>query len=496
MESSLAQQVVDHPQDFGDQDIIKAAAVDSDFYGRFFFTQTCKQSSPTFHAEIDDVLDRPENRYIALEAFRGSAKTSKLRLFTSKRIAYGISRTILFISATEGHSVRSVQWLAKNILYNNRWNQAFKLERGSKWTESDIEIIHGVADHTVRLIGLGITGQVRGINIEDYRPDLIIVDDPEDEENTATPEQRDKISNLFFGAVQKSLVPATENPDAKLAILQTPLHRECLIETLMHDPMFESRRYGCFNLDQTSRWEERFTTEDLRKEKEAHIARNKLHVWLREMECRLTSPETASFRYEWLGLYEMVPDGATYFIAIDPAPVRSEQALQKNRQTDYQAIVVIAVKGKDVYLVEYSNLRDQNPEMVGAELMRLTFKYHPRAVGIETVSYQRMLKWYVEKTFKEHNIPVFVREIKDKRSKTVRIRQMCTDRGYNGHIHVKKEHVEFIQQWCDHPDLSFDDLIDAFSMALMVVGDTMYSDESENWGQGAMKALPKWRTAP
>lgn len=496
MESALVQEVIKRPEAFGSQDLISAAAVHSDFYGRFFFPQTCKQISPAFHTEIDDVLDRPENRYIALEAFRGSAKTSKLRLFTSKRIAYGISRTILFISATEGHSVKSVQWMAKNILYNNRWNQTFKLSKGNKWTENDIEIIHGVGEHTIRLIGLGITGQVRGINIDDYRPDLIIVDDPEDEENTATPEQRDKISNLFFGAVQKSLVPSTENSDAKLAILQTPLHRECLIETLMHDPTFVARRYGCFNPDQTSRWEERFTTKDLLEEKEAHIARKKLHVWLREMECRLTSPETASFRYEWLNFYDLLPEGLTYFIAVDPAPIRSEQALMKNRQTDYQAVVVIGVKGKEVYLAEYANVRDQDPDQIGAELMRLAFKYHPRAVGIETVAYQRMLKWHIEKMFKQHRVPIFVREIRDKRAKTVRIRQTCTERGYNGHIFVRREHLEFIQQWCDHPDLNFDDLIDAFSMALMLVGETMYSDETDEWEQGAMKPLPAWRSAP
>lgn len=496
MDTAKVAEVRGQPEEFRADDIITAAALNSGFYGEFFFPQTCKQKAPEFHAEIDDVLDRPENRYVALESYRGSSKTSKLRLFTSKRIAFGVSRTILFISASERHSTRSIQWIARNVEHNKKWAETFQLKRGTKWTESELEIIHGAYGFTVRVIGLGITGQVRGINIDDFRPDLIVVDDPEDEENTATPEQRNKISELFFGAVMKSLVPASENYEAMLAMLQTPLQRDCLIETLMKDPMFVSRRYGCFGPDRTSRWEERFPTKELLLEKEGYIARNKLSIWLREMECKLTDPETASFRLEWLNKYELLPEGLTYFIAIDPAPIRSEAALLKNVQTDYQAVVVIGVRGKEVYLAEYTTVRDQDPEMLGAELLRMVFKYHPRAVGIETVAYQRTLKWYIEKIFKEHKVPVFVREIRDKRKKTTRIRQTITDRAYNRNIWVHRSHVEFMQQFADHPNLSFDDLIDAFSMSLMLVGETMYMDETDEWASGSYKKPPEWRAAP
>ena len=254
------------PEELQGDLLIKAAAVDSDFYGRHFFPKACRQKTPGFHREIDDVIERPENRFVAIESYRGSAKTTRLRIFTSKRIAYGISRTILYMSDTETHAAKSLEWIKRNVEHNSTWAQTYRLSPGKKWTETDIEIVHGAFGHTVRVIALGITGQVRGINIDDHRPDLIIGDDLENEENTATPEQREKVSKLFFGAVEKSLVPASENIDAKMVLLGTPLHRDALVEVCRKDPNWVSRRYSCFDTRGVSRWEDRFPTEVLTKD--------------------------------------------------------------------------------------------------------------------------------------------------------------------------------------------------------------------------------------
>ena len=227
-------------------DLVSAAAVDSDFYGRTFFPRTMRMKAPHFHRELDDVIERQANRNIVIEAFRDSAKTSKLRMFTSKRIAYGTSRTILFISDTEPHAVKSVEWLARNIEFNKYWTQVYGLSQGKKWGAGEIEIIHRQLEVAIRIIALGIEGQLRGINVEDYRPDLIVVDDPLNEQNTNTSDQRLKIKGLFHGAIYRSLVPATENPDSKIVVLQTPMHRDDMVEELRMDPAWVSRRYLSF----------------------------------------------------------------------------------------------------------------------------------------------------------------------------------------------------------------------------------------------------------
>ena len=96
------------------------------------------------------------------------------------------------------------------------------------------------------MLCVGITGSIRGINFDDFRPDLIVIDDVIDEENSATVEQRIKIEDLILGALKDSLAPATECPDAKLVMLQTPLNREDASCKALKDDEWVSAVFGCW----------------------------------------------------------------------------------------------------------------------------------------------------------------------------------------------------------------------------------------------------------
>ena len=96
---------------------------------------------------------------------------------------------------------------------------------------------------------------------------LIIVDDPSDEENTNSPESRKKISDLFFGSLEKSLAPRAESPDAKIVLLQTSLDTEDLINACHRDLQWATRKYSCFDSTGRSRWEAAFPTTELQASK-------------------------------------------------------------------------------------------------------------------------------------------------------------------------------------------------------------------------------------
>ncbi len=172
-----------------------------------------------------NALEDPRYRYVAMECFRDSAKTTILRTYAAKRIAYGMSKTILYISGNEGHAVRSVQWLRAQVEKNHLFASTFGLERGRKWQENEAEIFRATENDTAWIFGAGITSaSLRGINFDDYRPDLIILDDAINDENAGTEEQREKIFTLIATAIKRSLAPASEEPNAKLVFLNTPIH--------------------------------------------------------------------------------------------------------------------------------------------------------------------------------------------------------------------------------------------------------------------------------
>ena len=89
---------------------VQLSAADSEFYGRFFFPKTCRQQSPQFHREMDKRLDG-NSRYVSFMIFRDGAKTTKTRLYLSKRIAYGLSRTIILVGKSQSHAVFSIAWI-------------------------------------------------------------------------------------------------------------------------------------------------------------------------------------------------------------------------------------------------------------------------------------------------------------------------------------------------------------------------------------------------
>jgi phage terminase large subunit-like protein len=458
-------------------ELIRLCAPGIDLYSRTFFPKTVKQKSPAFHEEIAKAVENPDNRYVSVEIFRGGAKTTILRLITSKRIAYGISRLILYVSETQNHSIRSLRWIKRQVEYNTLWTQVYGLRRGDKWTDEEIQIVHTVENVVIHIVAVGITGQTRGLNIEDARPDLIIVDDPADEENTATDEARKKVSDIFFGSLAKSLAPPTECPDAKIVLLQTPLARGDLITSCAKDPQWRHIKFSCFNDDGFSVWPERFETEWLKEEKQAHINRGQLALWLKEMECQLISSELAQFPAARLQYWDILPEGMITVVSIDPVPPPSQKQIGVGlKGKDYEVLSVVGVKNGNFYLCAYELSNAHNPDWTVAKLFELVNRWKPMLVVVETVAYQQTLKWLIEKAMREHKIFVPISEaqiyrnsIIDGRRIAKKLYRIIDGIGYavgKSALFVNKSHGEFIEQYLAYPDVSHDDVIESVANAI------------------------------
>lgn len=72
------------------------------------------------------------------------------------------------------------------------------------------------------------------------RPDLIIMDDIENDEDVRSFEQRRKLSSWFFSAVSKAGDFYTD-----IVFIGTVLHKDSLLANLLKIPAYMSEHQGC-----------------------------------------------------------------------------------------------------------------------------------------------------------------------------------------------------------------------------------------------------------
>ena len=458
-------------------ELVELASYDTKLFEREFFPNAAKVKDAHFHPEIWRLLESSA-RQVNIQVPRGFAKTTKLRMYLAKRIAYGLSNTILYVGVSQDKAVQSLSWLRKAVEHNAKFRDCFLLSPGDKWTETDLRIINGFTQQECAVLAYGVTGSIRGVNIDDHRPDLIIVDDIVSDENAATPEQRAKIHELLYGAILASLAPRTDSPDAKVVMLQTPLNKEEVSTKALTDPSWLSVKYSCWtdatkdlpDNEKESAWEERYPTPDLRALKQSYLQRNNASTWYREYECRITSPETSVFKPEWLKFYDLPPERGTLHIvgAIDPVPPPSETQLAKGMKgKDYEALGILGTTdGSKFYLLDYVYNRGHEPNWTISEFFRLSLKWNPATWVVETVGYQKTLEWILRKAMQERRIFYPIYELKDKRGKFDRINDALAGPASNGVFYCHKSHTEFISQFCDYPDVTHDDVLDMVSMGM------------------------------
>lgn len=495
------------------EEAVRLGAVDGGFFGRFFFPRAFKQDPPPCHKEIDDILDDPDSPLCSLMIPRGWAKTTKTRVYLARRVAYGISRTVMVVGKSQEAAIKTIEWLKRSIEHNKRYAVAFGLQKGERWSSYDIEILHTKFQDEnggplrIRVMAFGMTGSVRGINVDDARPDLIIVDDPCDEENTGTSEQRKKIADLFFGSLLKSLAPQTECPHAKMVLLQTILNANDLVSLCDKDSHWRSLRISCFDDGGESTWPERFPTAVLKAEKQGFIDRFMLPLWMREMESKVISDEMKTFPRslqfwdeEIDGVEGTVPDLGTTFLALDPTPPPKDPTVdtKHTRKLDEAVLKVIKLSLGNIYVVDSWAMKSPDPGALLEQIFLFARLWKSKTVIIETVLFQRVLKWALEQEMRRRREYLTVIPIEDKRAKPSRIQQEINAYATQGKLYVSKKDTKLLEQYETYPVVEHDDHLDALAIGLMHVTPWMLEasfieGEFEEVSDDEIKALGDWR---
>lgn len=201
----------------------------------FFFRGGC-----TFHQEVGDVLDdmainRGQN--VLVVAPRGNAKSTLCSMTAPlKFICEGTEKYILLISDTADQARGYLKTITQELEHNEALNKKYPLacQAGDTWNRDRIETKNGVC---IEAIGKGVS--VRGRKFNQYRPTLVILDDPQNDDDVISATTRARDIDWF----DKALIPAGDT-DTNFFVIGTNLHRESIVNMLTMRSNFKVMRYA------------------------------------------------------------------------------------------------------------------------------------------------------------------------------------------------------------------------------------------------------------
>lgn len=368
---------------------------------------------PDFHRELWN-LCCSEKRYIAIAAPRRHAKSTSITLcWTLAAILFRKHRYVLIVSDTEAQSTLFLSDIKQELMENEDIIKLFGVKRFLKLAETDI-IVEMNDGYKFRVSAKGAEQKLRGTKWDHHRPDLILCDDLENEEITASQDRREKFRRWFSGA----LLPAISST-GKVIIVGTILHMDSLLERLMpqiggkftvdedlktystnNHSMWKAVKYRAHTPDfKKVLWPDQWDAAKLKELKKEFVDQGMPDVYAREY---LNYPIDESFAYfkrdDLLGLRseDVDKENFIYYSAVDFAVATSERS-------DWTVIATVAINTNGTLLVvDIRRGRWDSFEII-QEMFSVQNRYQPELFIVEQGAIEKSIGPFLRKEMLTRN---------------------------------------------------------------------------------------------
>jgi phage terminase large subunit-like protein len=292
----------------------------------------------TFHPELVHALEDEKLKRLLIIGFRGSGKSTfgslALPLWAALEHPEKFPFIILVSDSTRQATlnISAIKYeLENNLLIKQDYGEIkgnviedFSLQGdGEEWQKQNIVLSNGV-----RILARSRGQKVRGLRHLQYRPKLVIVDDPEDGEWVRTKENRDKTDRWLHSEV----MPGMDARKGKLVVIGNLLHMDALLSRLRAPGTgFKVLEFPLLTNDGVCTWPAMYPTEQSLKDKERDMG---AIAWQREMLLKIVADDEAVIRPEDIHYYDERPTGVA---ALKGHGV--DLAISQKEGADYTAIV-------------------------------------------------------------------------------------------------------------------------------------------------------------
>jgi len=362
------------------------------YYLADFFTA----EAAGFHAELSELVDAQEK--VVCAAPREHAKSTVVSFAkVLHAVCYKLTRVTVIIRATEVEARQNVDDLRQELEANERIIEDFGTQyHPRKWSEAEFVTATGI-----KVVAKSRGQSLRGLKYRQHRPDLVIVDDLEDDEMVESKLQRDKCERWVLRNVLNSI-----GPGGRFFMVGTVLHHDSvLVRFLKRTDTFVTRIWKAIQSNGKPLWPARWPLKRLRaKKKEIGIrafGTEFLNDAANEEEQIFSPNNWKYFRDEDLAGVEL-----DIVAAVDPA-------IGQKQKNDNTAVAVVGGLNGNYYVLRtvIKKLKIQRQ----VDLVVSTCREWPRIrkFGFETIAYQDALKQLVEEESAKYNLQIPAVAVKD-----------------------------------------------------------------------------------
>lgn len=444
-------------------------------------------ATPDFHRECWELCCGPDKQ-VAIAAPRGHAKSSAVTL------GYGLStllfrerKFMLLISDTETQAAQFLGLFKDQLQDNPEVGDFFDLTRDDKGRvvfqkDSETDIVVTFNDgHKFRIIAKGSEQKLRGLIWNGSRPDIIMIDDAENDELVMNKERREKFRRWFKNA----LLPCRSDSGI-VRMVGTVLHMDSQLERLLPSEsdrntvteelkqwskgrsMWKAVRYRAHNKDFSKLlWPEKKTAQQFRDLYEEAAKDGTLDGYSQEY---LNYPldESVSFfkKNDFLEMKQEDKEApVNYYVTADLAISQTEKA-------DFSVFIVSGVdENRRIFIKDVIRERLDGREIVDT-LIRLQRDYTPQAIGIEEMQVSKAIGPFLnEAMIKENTFISLVKLRHGGKDKVLRARSIQARMRANTVKFDKSKdwYPNFEDELLTFPRGRNDDQVDAFAyMGLML----------------------------
>jgi len=215
-----------------------------------------------FHPDLIAALEDVEEEMVEIIGFRGSAKSTYASLAYILYIAlehhFDFILPVFDTSSQMKLAIANMRYeLENNAMLIKDYGITFSSDKN--WSDSSLQLLNGVL-----IMGRSRGQKIRGLKHRQFRPQVIIIDDPEDLEWVKTKVNRDKTERWMTGEV----IPAQQETKAKLILIGNLLHNNALMARMEAKkkadgtPLFKTLRFALIDpITKKCTWEGKYPDE-------------------------------------------------------------------------------------------------------------------------------------------------------------------------------------------------------------------------------------------